>query len=113
MNCAEINAMLPAYAGDELPLDVRRHLGRCPECRAELARYESLSGSLSDLSAHTVEVPASLRASLVAIPSSARRLDEVRSHVSRNRKTYAGLAVTVAGAAGAAVWRSRRRVATA
>lgn len=115
MKCAEIEAMLPAYAGhEELPLSVRRHLSRCKGCRGELEHLEEMSVALEALQMRTVEPPASLRAALVAIPSEAGRLEAVRSHVSRNRKTYAGLAVTAAGATAAALWRTRRhRVATA
>lgn len=110
MKCAEIDAMLPAYAGHhDLPLNVRRHLSRCSGCRDTLAQYEEMSVALGALESAAAEPPPSLRASLIAIPSELRRRDAVRTHVSRNRKTYAGLAVTVAGAAGAALWRSRRQ----
>jgi anti-sigma factor RsiW len=109
MKCAEINAMLPAYADKaDLPLAVRRHLAGCTDCREELAAYGELSGALSTLRSASIEPPPALRASLLAIPSEARRLDGLRSHVSRNKKTYAGVLVAAAGAAGAAVWRSRR-----
>jgi hypothetical protein len=115
MRCEEIEAMLPAYVKPaQVPLNVRRHLVRCADCRTSLARYEELAGAMVALESAPAEPPAGLRASLVAIPSEQSRLEEVRSHLSRNRKTYAGLAVTAAGAAGAALWRSRRhRLATA
>ena len=115
MKCAEIQAMLPAYVNPaEVPLNVRRHLIHCSSCRAELAQYEQMAASLAVLESSAPEPPPGLRAALVSIPSEAGRLENVRSHVSRNRKAYAGLAVTAAGAVGAAVWRSRRhRLATA
>jgi hypothetical protein len=115
MKCSEIDAMLPAYAGEsDLPLNVRRHLSRCADCRAEMARYEQMSSALQALPTLAVEPPASLRAALISIPAEAGRLEALRAHVSRNRKTYAGLAVTAVGAAGAALWRTRRsRIATA
>ena len=109
MKCAEISAMLPAYVErTDLPLAVRRHLSRCSNCTAELAAYEEMSGALSALSTTAAEPPPALRASLLSIPSETRRLEGLRSHVSRNRKTYAGVLVAAAGAAGAAAWRSRR-----
>lgn len=115
MKCEEIEVMLPAYAkpGD-IPLNVRRHLTRCQDCRTSLVQYEQLAGSLVTLESSAPEPPPGLRAALVSIPSEQSRLDEVRSHVSRNRKAYAGIAVTAAGAVGAALWRShRQRLATA
>src|SRR5687768_4978803 len=106
--------MLPAYAGTrDLPLALRRHLSGCPGCRVELARYEALSGSLSGMTAHAVEAPPGLKAALLAIPSQANRLEHVRSHVARNRTKYAGAAAALVGMAGAALWQSRRRTATA
>jgi predicted anti-sigma-YlaC factor YlaD len=115
MRCEEIEAMLPAYSKPaEVPLNVRRHLARCKGCRTALAQYEELAGSLAGLESVAFEPPPGLRAALVSIPSEQSRLAEVRSHLSRNRKAYAGVAVTAAGAVGAALWRSRRqRLATA
>jgi anti-sigma factor RsiW len=115
MNCAEISEMLPAYAGDgEQSLEMRRHLARCPECRAEFERYRSLASDLGALSARPVEPPAYLVAALKAIPETDRsRVAAVRKHVARNRNAYAsGVAVALLGA-GAAMWRAKRRVATA
>ena len=115
MKCVEIEAMLPAYTNPtEVPLNVRRHLARCSGCREALAQYEQMAASLAVLESSASEPPPGLRAALVSIPSELSRLENVRSHVSRNRKTYAGIAVTAAGAVGAALWRSRRhRLATA
>lgn len=110
MKCAEINELLPAYVEDrDANLNVRRHLSRCPDCRTELADYETLRSSLGELKAVHAEPPAALFASLTAIPHSGHSVDRVRTHVARNRRAYAGgLAVAVVGAAGAALWRSRR-----
>ena len=115
MNCAEIMEMLPAYAGErEQSLEMRRHLARCPGCRAEYDRYRSLVTDLGALAVRPVEPPAYLVASLKAIPETDRsRIAAVRKHVSRNRSAYAGgLAVALLGA-GAAAWKAKRRVATA
>ena len=110
MKCAEINELLPAYVEDrDANLTVRRHLSRCPDCRAELGEYETLRTSLAGLQAVHAEPPAELFASLTAIPHNGHPVERVRTHVARNRRAYAGgLAVAVVGAAGAALWRSRR-----
>ena len=107
--------MLPAYLQDgEGSLAVRRHLSGCPDCRAELRRYEALAGGLSRLRSVAAEAPPSLKPALVSIPVSDNRVEAVRTHVARNRRTYAGAAaVAFAGAAGALAWWSRRRLAPA
>ena len=116
MSCIEIRAQLPAYAerGDA-PLAVRRHVARCPDCSAELARYEELRDALGGLATRVVEPPPGLARSLAAIPERDRRLDHVRTHVVRNRKAYAGgVVVALAGAGATALWRARsRRLAAA
>ncbi|MGH2730915.1 MAG: anti-sigma factor family protein [Actinomycetota bacterium] len=114
MTCAEMREAMPAYVRDgEQSLAARRHLARCADCKAELARYELLLGTLGDLATTTVEPPPNLAQSLAAIPSHTGPLGTVREHVTRNRNAYlGGVAIAAAGAAGAAVWR-RRRVATA
>lgn len=110
MKCAEINELLPAYVEDRYAnLSVRRHLSRCADCRIELEEYESLRSSLSDLRLLQTEPPPHLLATLTSIPHVERPVERVRTHVARNRRAYAGgLAVAVVGAAGAALWRSRR-----
>jgi hypothetical protein len=117
MRCEEIRELLPAYASrGEATLGVRRHLSRCPDCRAELGRYEALGTALRTLEAHTAEPPPGLARALAAIPAEANALTNVRRHVSRNRRAYAGslAAVAVAGAAGTVLWRTRaRRLAAA
>jgi anti-sigma factor RsiW len=116
MKCSEIREMLPAY-GDPggATLAVRRHLARCPECRTEFARYDTLQDNLRDLAVSTVDVPHDLMRDLVAIPNSSNPIDNVVTHVTRNRGAYlGGVAVAVAGAAGAALWQRRRhRLVTA
>lgn len=111
MRCAEVREMLPAYARDGEPvLGARRHLSGCPECSAELARYRTLMESLAALESAPVEPPVGLKAALVAIPARARRLEGVRSHVTRNRRKYAsGVAVALAGAAATALWAARKQ----
>jgi anti-sigma factor RsiW len=108
--CGEVREELPAYVKDRSgSLAVRRHLSRCADCRTELARYDSIVEVLGGLEMQIVEPPPGLVASLVAIPSQGGRVRSVHTHVARNRKAYAGgLAVLVAGAAGAAVLRRRR-----
>lgn len=111
MRCAEVREALPAYVRNgEMPLAVRHHVAACPECRAELARYEVLLDGLGALRHEVMEAPPSLVRSLAAIPSSHRRLRGAQRHVVRHRRAYlGGLALAAASAAGAAVWRSRIR----
>jgi anti-sigma factor RsiW len=113
--CAEVREELPAYVKDRGgSLAVRRHLSRCSECRTELARYDSMAELLAGLEMRTEEAPPGLLDSLVAIPSQTGRVQVLRGHVARNRRAYlGGVAVVLAGAAGAAVLQHRRRVATA
>lgn len=110
MRCEEIQEMLPAYAKGDGSLNVRRHLARCADCREELKRYEDLAASLSALRGTHAEPPRDLLPALIAIPSSANRVDQVKTHLVRNKKAYAGgLAVAIVGAAGAALVKNRRR----
>ena len=110
MKCAEINELLPAYVEDRsADLAVRRHLSRCSDCRDELEAYEGLRSSLSAMRAVQADPPPELLSKLTSIPHEGPAVQRVRTHVTRNRKAYAGgLAVAVVGAAGAAIWRSRR-----
>ncbi len=115
MRCAEAREMLPAYLQDgEGSLAVRRHVSACPDCRAELRRYEALAAGLSRMRPVTAEPPPTLKPALLSIPVSGNRVESVRTHVARNRRTYAGAAaVAIAGTAGALAWWSRRRLAPA
>src|SRR5688572_8939547 len=108
LNCASVREILPAYVRDgDGSLSVRRHLSRCTDCRTDLSHYEELIARLSTMEAATAEVPFALEASLFDIPSRLGRIETVRSHVTDNRKAYlSGAAVLVAGALGAAVWKS-------
>ncbi len=110
MNCAEIQAALPAYVGDPgSSLDLRRHLSRCPECRAELEAYEAMRGGLAELRSVSAEVPAGLLATLKGIPQTSSTTDLALQHVRRNRTAYAGgFALAVAGGTAAVLWRRRR-----
>jgi anti-sigma factor RsiW len=110
MKCAEIREVLPAYADDpEATLAVRRHLSRCPECKAELAQYDELLDGLALMRSVAVEPPAGLDRWLAEIPNTQDRLDQVRDHLARNKRAYAGgLAVAVLGATAAALWQTRR-----
>lgn len=110
MSCREVRQMLPAYGGDpQDSLSLRRHLAVCAGCRAEADRYSLLMGALRDLKGSAVDPPEALLESLIAIPGRGGRIESVRTHVTRNRKVYVGGAVLVAGAAGAALWRTRIR----
>lgn len=123
MRCEEVREALPAYAGERSgDLGVRRHLADCPDCRAELTRYQELLRDLGALRSAVVEPPPGLARALAAIPhrvnrleilrAHAARLDPVRAHVVRNRSSYAGgAALALVGATGALLW--RRRVAAA
>jgi hypothetical protein len=115
MTCVSVREILPAYVRDgDGSLSVRRHLSRCAECRTDLSHYEDLLGKLSSMEAATAEVPFALKTSLFDIPSRMGRIESVRSHVTDNRKAYlSGAAVLVAGAVGAAVWKTRTKPATA
>ena len=110
MSCAAVKEILPAYVREgDGSLSVRRHLSRCTDCRTDLSHYEELLGALSAMEAATARVPRGLTTSLIAIPSRGGRLETMRSHVNDNRKAYlSGAAIVVAGALGAAVWKSRK-----
>ena len=112
MRCDEVREELPAYAGGEASLAVRRHLSTCADCRAELARYEELTSAMASLEAVTAEPPAGLKRALLAIPDEQTRVAQVRKHVARNRTAYLGGAGAVAVAAAGAVL-LRRRLAAA
>ena len=123
MRCSEVREALPAYARDGYSsLSMRRHLAHCTECRAELARYERILGSLRQLEASPLDAPAGLAHALARIPEKANlsqtllwRAGAMTGHVARNRLAYIGGAgVALAGAVGAALWRTRsRRLVTA
>ncbi|HWL65912.1 MAG TPA: zf-HC2 domain-containing protein [Actinomycetota bacterium] len=114
IRCEEVREMLPAYAEDELTFPVRRHLGSCGDCRAELVRYEEIASGLSALATVQLNPPVGLLPALRSIPEESGRVDDLVGHFLRNRAAYlGGAAVVAAGAAGAALWRSRRRLATA
>lgn len=113
MRCAEIKEMLPAYAEGKPSSALRRHLAHCPDCAAELERYQDVLGALRLMEARPVEVKPGLLAALVAIPERAGRVDHVRAHVNRNRRVYAGAGAALAGAVVGAMVLGRRRRAPA
>jgi anti-sigma factor RsiW len=109
--CEEVRAALPALAdGDGMSLAMRRHLSRCPGCSEELEVYRELRAATAQLATAVASPPPGLKDALVTIPSGATRLDEVRSHVARHRRAYAGGVALALGATGAALWRRRRLV---
>ncbi|HEX2235378.1 MAG TPA: hypothetical protein VHK89_03790 [Actinomycetota bacterium] len=122
MNCDEVRERLAAHGGEgDTSLGMRRHLAECEDCSEELTRYEVLLGSLAQLRTVRAQPPPYLYRNLTRIPRRAGLADRfvwrtggMRGHVVRNRGAYLGGAVALAGAAGAALWRTRvRRPATA
>jgi len=55
MNCEEIRERLSAFldgeSGEELQIQITRHLASCPACQAELAALERLEAALENLEA--------------------------------------------------------------
>jgi predicted anti-sigma-YlaC factor YlaD len=123
VSCNEVREALPAYVdGAYTSLPLRRHLAECEGCRSELARYERLLDAAGRLVSVTAEPPPGLLQSLLRIPAEASlaqkllwRTEPMTGHLARYRAAYVGgLGFALAGAAGAALWRSRtRRLATA
>lgn len=113
--CPEVQEMLPAYVDEPRPdLSLRRHLASCENCKHEIARYEEMGLGLQALALQSADPPSDLLPALMAIPDADTAVAVVKIHVARNRKAYlSGAAVLVAGVAGAALWRSRRRLAPA
>ena len=109
MRCEEIREALPAFADGHDDLTVRRHLAGCPECRADLDRYEAVAHGMRSLARETVAPSAQLVSALYEIPSQQDRLDVVRTHLAEHRKVYLGGAAAIAAAGvSALVWRSRK-----
>lgn len=115
LSCAEVQEMMPAYADEpHADLSLKRHLAGCEGCSTEISRYQEMSRGLLALAHETVEPPADLLPALLAVPDADNAVAAVKTHVARNRRAYlSGAAVVMVGAAGAAFWRSRRRLATA
>jgi hypothetical protein len=111
MRCEEVQEMLPAAVRNRhMTLAVRRHLSTCQECKRERARYEELAASLDSLRNQTASVPAHVTQAILSIPESQSVVENVRSHVVRNRRAYlGGAAVALTGATTALLWRSRAR----
>jgi predicted anti-sigma-YlaC factor YlaD len=67
--CRETRGQLPALLADELSgwseRVVRRHLRRCADCSAELARQQQVSAGLSQLKGQAPEPPPELLAGLL------------------------------------------------
>ena len=109
-HCEDVRATLPELVDEpDTSLAVRRHLSRCPDCAGELETYRSLRKATGELAVATATPPPGLFDSLITIPADGTRLEDVRAHLSRHRRQYATGAAVVLGAAGAALWRSRRR----
>ncbi len=109
-SCEEVRAALPGAVDDAgMILAMRRHVSRCAGCSEELETYRSLRAATAGLALATAPAPPGLKDALVAIPSGTSRLDEVRSHLARNRRAYVGGFAVALGATGAVLWRARRR----
>jgi anti-sigma factor RsiW len=120
--CREAQSQLPALLAGELSgwsaRVVRRHVRRCPECAAELARQEQVNVGLSALKERAPEPPPELLSGLLeqarkpglrgraAIPARGA-VSGARPELSVAFLTVGALATT---GVGWAAWRSGRSV---
>ena len=120
--CRETQAQLPAVLAGELTgwsgRVVRRHLNRCPECAAALARQEQVSAALSTLKGRGPEPPPELLDDLLgqvrrpglrgraAVPARGA-ISGAKPHLSVAFLTVGALATT---GLGWAAWRGGRQV---
>ena len=132
MNCEQVAPYLPGMAGRELGDDSLRwvdsHLATCASCRADAARYRSVSAGLLALRDHEPNPPAYLVDSIIEgvradsqrrylpVPPSVVSAELIRL-VQDNRDAIASAAgVALAAGAAYALWRrvrsARTRLAT-
>lgn len=120
--CREAQSQLPAMLAGELSgwaeRVVRRHVRRCPDCAAELARQQEVSVGLSALKESTPEPPPDLLAGLLEQARKpglrGRAAVPARGAVSGARPELSVAFLTVGALAttglGWAAWRSGRSV---
>jgi hypothetical protein len=112
LSCAQVASELPAMVDGSGPVlaGAREHARTCLRCQAELARYRILLRSLRSLRGERVRpAPAAVMAALAAIE--ATELARPGWHVALY--LGGGLVAAATGAAGVALWASRRRPALA
>jgi anti-sigma factor RsiW len=127
MNCEQVAPYLPGVAGDELGDESLRwvdaHLATCASCRAESARYRSVSVGLVALRDHEPAPPAYLVDAIVQhvraethrryLPVSPVVPAELVRLVQDNRDAIASAAgVALAAGAAYALWRKMRSTRT-
>jgi anti-sigma factor RsiW len=123
MNCEQVAPYLPGVAGNELGDESLRwvdaHLATCPSCRADAARYRSVSSGLVALREHDPAPPAYLADAIVEhvraesnrryLPVSPMIPAELVRLVQDNRDAIASAAgVALAAGAAFALWRRMR-----
>ena len=113
MRCDELSADLASVAdgGGRLDRAERRHVERCLQCQAELARYRKLLRVMRTLRQDTLTPAPGLIGDVLAAIEAAGERQAVRSVLSGRRGAYlGGIAVaTAAGAAGVIVLAARSR----
>lgn len=127
MNCEQIAPYLPGVVGDELGVESRRwvdaHLVTCAACRAEAARYRSVSTGLVALRERDPVPPAYLADAIIErvgaeshrryLPVSPVIPAELIRLVQDNRDAIASAAgVALAAGAAYALWRKARSTRT-
>jgi anti-sigma factor RsiW len=113
VRCDELADVLAASGGDpELAgRDVRRHVGSCLRCQAEMAHYRRLLRALHTLRTEILAPPPGLVDDVLAGLEEAGERHALRALLGGRRAAYVGgLAVTAAaGGAAALVLASRGR----
>ncbi len=113
--CEMAAASLPALAAGDAGVARRAqvHVQTCLRCQAELAGYRRMLRTLHSMrSDHIAAHPSSLTAALKALESASAD-HSARALANGRRVAYVGgmvVATAAAGAAGAVVWSTRRRV---
>lgn len=128
MNCEQIAAYLPGYAGGDLRQDtdvaVARHLEGCASCSREVALQDRVLEGLVALRAREIEPPPYLAEEIIAAAPLQRRLippigtlelGAIGRVVTDHREAIASAAGTALVAAGAAyaIYRAAKRRPTA
>lgn len=114
MNCADMKDALSDFNESGLIglTVIQDHLTSCPDCRAELARFDELQAALGSLPDHSLEPPSWLEGSITeTIQQKAARIAALRQLERQVRRpgVVTGGALMAAGIAGALLFRSKRR----